>query len=331
MFKHIALISVALSLNAISYITSACSALVFNKNKAATVAVNLDWKYREGAVVIHPRDTLMVSNVDSHQYHPLIWKSRYGSVVFHGGHRFKPGPAADGMNEKGLTASILELSASQYPSDQELPALSTSEWVQYVLDNFQTVQEVIDNSQNYQLIAGTYRNVAMNFHLLVNDAEGKSAIFEYLNGRLIIHTQDHLTFPVLTNTDYDSSIAYLSEFSDFGGTKPLPGGYGTNSRFVRAASYIKKLPSFISEEEHIAYAFNGLGLVAQAPGGTSPTQLSMVFDMASKTIYFRSINEAGVRSIPLNNINFKELNTALSLNAYQHFSGDVLNHFQSIG
>jgi choloylglycine hydrolase len=331
MFKRIALMSVAFSLNTISFTTTACSALVFNKNTPATVAVNLDWKYREGAVVIHPRDTLMVSSVDSHQYHPLIWKSRYGSVVFHGGNRFKPGPAADGMNEKGLTASILELSSSLYPSDPELPALSTSEWVQYVLDNFQTVQEVIDSSLNYQLIPGTYRNVAMNFHLIVNDAEGKSAVFEYLNGKLVVHTQDNLTSPVLTNTDYDASIAYLAEFSDFGGAKPLPGDYGSKSRFVRAASYLKKLPAYIANEEHIAYAFNGLGLVAQAPGGSSPTQLSMVFDIGTKTIYFRSINEASLRSLPMGSINFSELNEALSINAYQHFSGDVLDQFKPIG
>lgn len=330
MFKRIALMSVALSLNSISCSSIACSALVFNKNTPATVAVNLDWKYREGAVVIHPRDALMVSSVDSHQYHPLIWKSRYGSVVFHGGNRFKPGPAADGMNEKGLTASILELSESRYPSDPELPALSTSEWVQYVLDNFQTVQEVIDSSMNYQLIPGTYRNVAMNFHLMVNDAEGKSAVFEYLNGNMVVHTQDTLTYPVLTNTNYDSSIAYLGQFGDFGGSKPLPGGDGSSSRFVRAASYLKKLPSFIANEEHIAYAFSGLGMVAQAPGGTSPTQLSMVFDIGSKTIYFRSINEASLRSIPMSKINFSLLDKALSINAYQHFSGDVINKFKPI-
>lgn len=330
MFKHIALLSVALSLNTISFSSAACSALVFNKNKPATVAVNLDWKYREGTVVIHPRNTLMVSSVDSHQYHPLIWKSRYGSVIFHGGNRFKAGPAADGMNEKGLTASVLVLKSSSYPQNNELPTLNTSEWVQYVLDNFQNVQEVIDDSANYQLLPDTYRNVAMNLHMVINDAEGKSAVLEYLNGQLVIHTQDQFTPAVITNTDYNSSVSLLSEYRDFGGVKALPGGYDSNSRFVRAAHYLKRLPGFVANEEHIAYAFNGLSDVAQAPGTAQPTQLSMVFDIPTKTIFFRSINEASVRTIPFADIDFDTLTEPLAINAYQHFYGNVVPKFKAM-
>ncbi|KTD60765.1 linear amide C-N hydrolase [Legionella shakespearei] len=330
MFKHIALISVALSLNTISLPSIACSALIFNKNKPSTVAVNLDWKYREGTVVIHPRNTLMVSSIDSPEYHPLMWKSRYGSVIFHGGNRFKAGPAADGMNEKGLTASVLVLKSSSYPQNNELPTLNTSEWVQYVLDNFQSVQEVIDDSANYQLLPGTYRDVAMNLHMVINDAEGKSAVLEYLDGQLVIHTQDELKPSVLTNTDYNSSVSLLSEYRDFGGSKALPGGYDSNSRFVRAAHYMKRLPSFVANEEHIAYAFNGLSDVAQAPGTPQPTQLSMVFDIPTKTIYFRSVNEASVRVIPFADINFDTLSEPLSINAYQHFYGNVVEQFKSM-
>ncbi|KGP62913.1 choloylglycine hydrolase [Legionella norrlandica] len=327
MFKHIGLISIALSLNTISFSSEACSALVFNKNTAPTVAVNLDWKYREGTVVIHPRNTLMVSSADYHTMRPLMWKSQYGSVIFHGGNRFKAGPAVDGMNEKGLTASILVLNSSSYSTNPELPVLKTTEWVQYILDNFQTVQEVIEDSPNYQLIAEDYRGVTMNVHLIVNDAEGKSAILEYLDGRLVIHTKDNLTTPVLTNTDYKSSVALLDEYQN-NGSKALPGGYDSDSRFVRAALYLKRLPSFVAKEEHIAYAFNGLSDVAQAPGTHAPTQLSIVFDILSKTIYFRSINEAAIRIIPLDNINFDDLYQPVALNAYQHFSGDVIDKFQ---
>lgn len=328
MFKRTVLMSFILSLNTVSFTSEACSALILNKNKPSTVAVNLDWKFREGTVVIHPRNTTRVSNVDSHIYHPVIWKSRYGSVLFHGGNRFEPGPSADGMNEKGLTASILMLKSSSYPTSEEGASLSTGDWVQYVLDNFQNVQEVLDDSANYQLVPTNYRGVALNVHLLVNDAEGKSAILEYLNGKLVVHTQDNMTSPVLTNTDYDSSIALLGDYKEGGGEKALPGGYDSNSRFVRAAFYLKRLPSFVANEEHIAYAFNGLGDVAQAPGSGIPTQVSMVFDIPTKTTYFRSVNEAGVRVISLDKIKFNELEAPLMLNIYQHVSGDVLKYFR---
>lgn len=325
MFKRAALLFVALSLTAISFTSKACSALIFNKKTSSTVGVNLDWKYREGALVVHPRNITMVSNVDNHQYHPLMWKSRYGSVVFHGGNRFKPGPSADGMNEKGLTASILVLKSSRYQAKDEVPALNTTEWVQYVLDNFATVQEVIDGSAEYQLLPGTYRDVVLNVHLVVNDAEGNSAVLEYLNGALVVHTGESFTTPVVTNTDYASALALLDD-----DTKTFPGGYDSNSRFIRAAHYIKRLPGFIADEEHIAYAFNGLSDVAQAPGTASPTQLSMVFDIPNRTIYFRSVNEAAIRIVSLDKLNFNKITDTLALNAYQHFSGDIVGEFKSI-
>lgn len=328
MMKRTVLMSFILSFNTISFTSQACSALIFNKNKPATVAVNIDWKYREGAVVIHPRNETRVSGVDSHIYHPVIWKSRYGSVIFHGGNRFQPGPSADGINEKGLTASILMLNSSTYPTEEGAPTLSTADWVQYVLDNFQSVQEVIDDSANYQLLPANYRGINLKEHLIINDAQGKSAVLEYINGKLVVHTQDNLPSPVLTNTDYDTSLTLLGDYKEGGGMQPLPGGYDSNSRFVRAAFYLKRLPSFVADEEHIAYAFNGLSDVAQAPGAHSPTQVSMVFDIPTKTVYFRSINESGLRIIPLDNIKFNKLEAPLSLNIYQHLTGDVLKHFK---
>ena len=64
MFKRTVLMSLVLSLSTISFTSVACSTLIFNKTKPSTVAVNLDWKYREGAVVLHPRDTTRVSGVE---------------------------------------------------------------------------------------------------------------------------------------------------------------------------------------------------------------------------------------------------------------------------
>lgn len=328
MFKRIALMSIALSLTTAAVTSEASTTLIFKKKAINTVAVNLDWKFREGTVVMHPRNLETVSNINLQTNTPLKWKSQYGSIVFHSGNRFKPGPAASGMNEKGLTASVLFLHTSGYPENKQLPTLNTSQWVKYVLDKFQNVQEVIDDLPNYQLIADNYRGVTMNFHMIINDAEGKSAIIEYLHGKLVIHTTEALSHPALTNTEYDTSVSLLEDYDNVDGKLNLPGGYDSESRFVRAAHYIKRLPNFIAKEEHIAYAFNGLSDVAQAPGTSTPTQLSVVWDIPSKTAYFRSINEAAVRDIALNSINFAELEQPLSLNTFQHLAGDVLSRFQ---
>ncbi|TAL65225.1 MAG: linear amide C-N hydrolase [Legionella sp.] len=329
MLKRTALFTLIFSLNTFTMSSEASSTLIFSKNTPNTVAANVDWKYREGTVVVHPRDTLMISSVDSHLYHPLIWKSRYGSVIFHSGNRFKPGLAVNGMNEKGLVASVLLLKSSTYPVLYGIPVLNTSEWVRYVLDNYQNVQEVVDDLENYQLQAGTARGVSLNYHLVVNDAEGKSAVIEYLDGKVVVHQQEQLTHLALTNTEYGVATSQINEYKDFGGNLAIPGGYDSISRFIRAAHYLKRLPRFVSKEEHVAYAFNGLSDVAQAPGTVTPTQLSVVFDGPSKTIYFRSINESAVRVIPLENFNFDDLYETLALNVYQHLSGNVSNLFKS--
>lgn len=328
MFKLISLVCIAISFN--TSISFANSTLLFTKQESRTVAANMDWKYREGTVVIHPRHKSMVSSLVDSTAKPMKWKSRYASVMLHAGNRFKPGPGANGMNEQGLIASVLVLKASKYTQNNSLPALNTADWVQYVLDNFQSVQEVIDDSANYRLVAKDYRGTSMNLHMILHDAAGNSAVIESIDGRFVIHAQENFNTPVLTNSVYETTTARLGKYRDFGGTMKTPGGYDSDSRFVRASIYIKRLPSFVANEEHIAYAFNGLSDVAQAPGSATPTQLSVVYDIATKTAYFRSINDSNLRIIPLTHFDIAGAYDPLTLNPYQHLSGDVVKKFANL-
>ena len=69
------------------------------------------------------------------------WTAKYGSVIATG---YDIG-TCDGMNEKGLVASLLFLPESIYslPGDTR-PAMGISIWTQYVLDNFATVREAVE-------------------------------------------------------------------------------------------------------------------------------------------------------------------------------------------
>lgn len=71
----------------------------------------------------------------------VSWTSKYGSVIAAG---YDIG-TCDGMNEKGLVASLLFLPESVYhrPGDNR-PIMGISIWTQYVLDNFATVREAVD-------------------------------------------------------------------------------------------------------------------------------------------------------------------------------------------
>ncbi|MGH2341410.1 linear amide C-N hydrolase [Segnochrobactraceae bacterium EtOH-i3] len=168
------------------------------------------------------------------------WVSRYGSVIASG---YDVG-TADGMNEKGLVANLLYLAESQYPTPDGRPVLSMSLWAQYVLDNFATVAEAVEvlSKEPFIVVTATLPNGrAAQLHLAISDASGDSAIFEYLDGRLVIHHGRQ--YQVMTNSpSYDQQLALNAYWQEIGGTVFLPGTFRAADRFARANFLIKALP-----------------------------------------------------------------------------------------
>ncbi len=116
----------------------------------------------------------------------MHWTSKYGSVIavpYNAG-------AADGMNAKGLVANLLYLTESDYGKpDEKHKLISITMWAQYVLDNFATVDETVNalKAEPFQIVAPTLPNgSASSLHLAISDASGGSAIFEYIDGKLVI-------------------------------------------------------------------------------------------------------------------------------------------------
>lgn len=295
---------------------NACTTMVFSDQQGLRVAKNMDWPFREGFIVLHPRNINHTAKEDANHPHPIQWRSQYGSVVFHGDDQGQPGPSADGMNEKGLTTAIMVLASSEYPHQGNSPQLNIGSWSQYLLDNFQSVSEVIDHLNDYELWPQSYHQHLLKFHLYVNDAYGDSAIIEYYAGKAVIYKNNEISPKVLTNSFYHASLSHLKQFKRFGGNLPLPGEYDSLSRFVKASAYLKGLPKDISKE-YIAAGFNGLGIAAQPLGEGMPTQSSMVFDIPLRKLYFRSINNAEVRIIDLNAVDFEQLDHDLIINPYE--------------
>ena len=124
----------------------------------------------------------------------------------------KPG-TADGMNEKGLVANLLYLVESNYGSvDENKRKLSITLWAQYVLDNFADVNDAVEQLQNepFQIIAPSLPNGSpAQLHLAISDSTGESAIFEYIDGKLIIHHGKQ--YQVMTNSPkFDNQLALNS-------------------------------------------------------------------------------------------------------------------------
>lgn len=172
----------------------------------------------------------------------LSWTAKYGSVIA----GIYDLLSTDGVNERGFAAHLLWLAESDYGTpDESRPQLAMSVWLQYYLDNFETVAEAVEWTQTAQpqvvpMADPTGRsNPAL--HLAIEDATGDSAIFEYIDGKLdIYHSRDYL---VMTNSlTYDQQLELVTKYEGLGGDESLPGTCQAPDRFARALYYVRGEP-----------------------------------------------------------------------------------------
>jgi len=171
----------------------------------------------------------------------IKWVSKYGSVILSG----YDTATVDGLNERGLAANLLYLAESSYGTpDPGRPALLIALWAQYVLDNFATVAEAVAalRTEPFQIIAPAEAgHRPPQLHLSLSDPTGDSAIFEYLDGRLVIHHGRQ--YQIMTNSPrFEDQLALNQYWRGVGGTAFLPGTHRAADRFVRASFLIKSIP-----------------------------------------------------------------------------------------
>ena len=244
----------------------------------------------------------------------ITWTSKYGSVI---ATAFDVA-TADGMNEKGLVANLLYLAESKYPTpvagEKRLP-MCISAWAQYVLDQHATVAEAVADLRKeafYVVPVMTPDGHAGSVHLAISDPTGDSAIFEYVNGKLVIHHGRE--FQVMTNSPtFDQQLALKGYWEQIGGTTMLPGTNRAADRFVRASFYINAIPQTAKIEEAIASAFSVIRNVSVPLGISTPGQPNIsstlwrsVSDHKNKRYYFESTRSLSVFWVNVAEMDFAE-------------------------
>ncbi len=310
---------------------AACSRVLWNNGQTVLVGRTMDWfNPMVTQLYILPegmkRDGLMGGNT-------LKWTSKYGSLVTNAG-----GAASDGMNERGLAGHMLWLAEADYGQrDKQIPSLAISQWLQYYLDNFATVDEAVQFTQDhpFQLITSTFDGKTVTVHLALEDASGDSAVIEYHNGKPKIYHGRQYT--VMTNSPpYDEQLKELSQYTGFGGDKPLPGSTEAADRFVRAAYYLQNLPKPKDYRESIAEILSVMQNVAQPYGSPDPsrpnialTRWSSISDLTNRIYYFTSRESPNIVWIKLKEFNFKKNAPVktLDLNKHPDLIGDVSKQF----
>lgn len=233
-----------------------CTRILWNDNDLGVfVARTMDWPESTMPIImVFPRGTPRMGGHAGGEVvvaeNPAEWESRYGSMITS---VYGIG-TADGVNEKGLSAHMLYLNASDFGErDPDLPGLHAGLWAQYVLDNAATVQEALDLLQNVQIIRVSTHGHDANVHLAIEDAGGDSAIIEYIDGAPVIH--HGAEYRIMTNDpSYDEQLALLAQydFSEPSSTMPLPGNVSPTDRFARVAYFMAMLPEPTSEREAVA-------------------------------------------------------------------------------
>ena len=230
----------ALSLMSIQPVEACTRAVYLGPEQLVITGRTMDWKEDiMSNIYVFPRG---IQRVGHNKEKTVNWTSKYGSVIATG---YDIG-TCDGMNEKGLVASLLFLPESIYSLPGDIrPAMGISIWTQYVLDNFATVREAVDElkKETFRIDAPRMPNGGpeSTLHMAITDETGNTAVLEYLDGKLSIH--EGKEYQVMTNSPrYEYQLAINDYWKEVGGLQMLPGTNRSSDRFVRASFYIHAIP-----------------------------------------------------------------------------------------
>jgi penicillin V acylase-like amidase (Ntn superfamily) len=254
----------------------------------------------------------------------IAWESKYGSLIVSA---YDIG-TAEGMNEKGLVVNLLALAESNYGKPPEgARVISMSSWPQYVLDNHATVAEAVADLRKetfrvQTVVLATGRPA--NMHMVIADPSGDSAVFEYVDGKLVIHHGKQ--YKVMTNSPtYDKQLAIMEYWKDAGGLeKSLPGTSRAADRFVRATYLLGALPvetsrPYISGSPQQKFQFQAamsvlslmrsigtpLGFSLEEQPWVSSTIWRAVSDSTNRVVLFDSAMTPATFWVRLDDLDFK--------------------------
>lgn len=318
-------------------LSEACTrAVYFGKEGQTVTGRTMDWfvSDMDTNLWLYPRGLERTSGTKT----PLNWKSKYGSVVT----TIYEAAAADGMNDKGLVANLLYLAESKYPGASAAdtrPTLSVAAWVQYVLDSYATTAEAVEG-----LRREPFRMVPIvsptgepgTVHLAISDASGDSAIFEYIDGKLVIHHGRQ--YQVMTNSPvFSEQLPLASYWKAIGGSTMLPGTNRATDRFARASYYVNEATQTADPRRAVATVFSVMRNVSVPIGIKIPGQPNIadtlwltVSDQKNKVYYYQDTNSPSILWARLNDLDFKEGSgpRKLQLDGSPNVAGDQTRNFK---
>jgi penicillin V acylase-like amidase (Ntn superfamily) len=280
---------------------AACTTVCLLDTARPVVAYNYDFQIGQGMVLINKRGLEKASSIEKN---PARWTSLYGSVTFVQFGRDNP---MSGMNEAGLVVSQMWLDEARYEAPDTRPAIGVLEWMQYLLDTSASVEEALAKAAGVRIVS------RVPLHYLIADSSGAAAVVEFLDGERVARKGGDLPHPALANSSYGSSLAFLDNRGE------SAGGTSSLARFARAARAARVQPAV-----PIGHAFATLADVAQ-PGYT---RWSIVYELLAREVYWRSEDNAAIRSVKLLSFDLACASPVLVLDVHEGAAGDVSAAFR---
>ena len=296
-----------------------CSTFMLKQGNVLIVGHNLDERgHVPGVIVINKRGVFKqgmswqeILSGKPAPNPPLRWISKYGSVTFNPFCRDFPD---GGMNEAGLFIEEMTLRGTIFPEDKSKPLIFMMQWMQYVLDNFETIDQVIESAHDFTLDGWAW-------HFFTADSKGNAAVIEFLEGELKVFKENDLPVSALCNTQYETETEGLKKFQGFGGDRAIDLSNKRQPRFIQAAQMIKNYDS--SESPAVEYGFDILKQLER--GGT---RWSFVCDLKNLKAYFRTNRAAKIKELDLNSFDLSCKTPVKMLDIHSRLSGNVEKNFQ---
>ena len=164
----------------------------------------------------------------------------------------------DGLNEKGLAVSILQVPKTKLSHDPDKITLNTTTAVRLMLDKTATVDEAIALLKKYNV----YFSIDVYCHYFIADQTGKSVILEFYDGKMHVIEED------IASNFYACSGVGLEDEHD----TPDP-----NQRYHKAKETLAKQNNILSLEE-TAKLLCDLGMYYK---GENILQWSVIYNLTS--------------------------------------------------
>lgn len=318
----------------------ACTRVLWNKTSPVVVSRTMDWpESTEPVLTVFPRGLERNGGVVGSEVvvteNPAKWTSKYGSLVT----TIYGIGTADGLNEKGLSAHMLYLAATDFgPRDAKKPGVQAALWAQYLLDNAATVEEALKLHEEIQVVMASARGYKTFVHVAIEDASGDSAIIEYIDGKTVVHHDRE--YRVMTNDpSYDEQLALLKkmDFTHPSIDTPLPGNVSATDRFARATYFSALLPDPKNERGAVA------GVLAIARNASVPfgapykgfgiynTEYRTVANLTNLRYYFELTNSPNVVWADLSKFDLSSGAPVVTLDPDNiDLSGNVTSQFKAI-